>query len=92
MAPGWSNICAPMASVTAHRSRLTGWSATWSSSRAASPNSSRNGSPKKKRYDEVQLCLDIVRDALGASGREVEVRAKHLYHDREEITVFARSG
>ena len=44
--------------------------------------------PMKKRYDEVQLCLSIVRDALGGA---VDLRAKQLYHDREEITVFAAS-
>lgn len=43
--------------------------------------------PMKKRYDEVQLCLAILRDAV--DGR-VELRARQLYHDREEITVFAR--
>ncbi|HEY6985645.1 MAG TPA: 23S rRNA (cytidine(2498)-2'-O)-methyltransferase RlmM [Rhodanobacteraceae bacterium] len=42
--------------------------------------------PMKKRYDEVQLCLGIVRDAIGA---KVDLRAKQLYHDREEVTVFA---
>jgi len=42
--------------------------------------------PMKKRYDEVQLCLAIVRDALGA---DADLRAKQLYHDREEVTVFA---
>jgi 23S rRNA (cytidine2498-2'-O)-methyltransferase len=46
--------------------------------------------PMKKRYDEVQLCLGIVRDALTGAGRRVDLRAKQLYHDREEITVFAR--
>ena len=89
--------------LSAAASRSTGWSATWSSSRAASPSSSRNGLPKaacrhaifnlklpmKKRYDEVALCLAIVRDAVHR--RRVEVRAKQLYHDREEITVFARA-
>jgi 23S rRNA (cytidine2498-2'-O)-methyltransferase len=40
----------------------------------------------KKRYDEVELCLSIVREALGGAA---DVRAKQLYHDREEITVFA---
>lgn len=44
--------------------------------------------PMRKRYDEVELCLAIVRDAV--AGRRVELRAKQLYHDREEITVFAR--
>ena len=42
--------------------------------------------PMKKRYDEVQLCLSIVRDALGGAA---DLRAKQLFHDREEITVFA---
>ena len=40
--------------------------------------------PMKKRFDETRLCLDIVRGAAG------DVRARQLYHDREEITVFAR--
>ncbi|MBS0589170.1 MAG: 23S rRNA (cytidine(2498)-2'-O)-methyltransferase RlmM [Proteobacteria bacterium] len=44
--------------------------------------------PMKKRYEETQLCLDLLRDALGA---KADVRAKQLYHDREEITVFART-
>jgi len=43
--------------------------------------------PMKKRFDETRLCLDIVRDAC--AGR-VDLRARQLYHDREEITVFAR--
>jgi 23S rRNA (cytidine2498-2'-O)-methyltransferase len=45
--------------------------------------------PMKKRYDEVELCLSIVRNALGGAA---DVRAKQLYHDREEITVFAAAG
>jgi 23S rRNA (cytidine2498-2'-O)-methyltransferase len=45
--------------------------------------------PMKKRYDEVQLCFGIVRDAVAASGHDLDLRAKQLYHDREEITVFA---
>jgi len=45
--------------------------------------------PMKKRYDEVQLCLGILRDAASAAGRSIDLRAKQLYHDREEITVFA---
>jgi 23S rRNA (cytidine2498-2'-O)-methyltransferase len=43
--------------------------------------------PMKKRWDETQLCLSILRDAVGA---DADVRAKQLYHDREEITVFAQ--
>lgn len=42
--------------------------------------------PMKKRYDEAQLCLARVRTAASA------VRAKQLYHDREEITVFAQAA
>lgn len=46
--------------------------------------------PMKKRYEETRLCLDSLRSELTAHGR-ADIRAKQLYHDREEITVFARS-
>ena len=39
--------------------------------------------PMKKRYDETQACLARVRAVAS------DVRARQLYHDREEITVFA---
>jgi len=42
--------------------------------------------PMKKRWDETRLCLDLFRDQ---SGLPLLLRAKQLYHDREEITVFA---
>jgi len=45
--------------------------------------------PMKKRYDETRLCLDLIE--RGAAGNVVALRAKQLYHDREEITVFARA-
>ena len=41
--------------------------------------------PMKKRHQEVQSCLDELRKIAG-----LELRAKQLYHDREEITVWAR--
>ncbi|MGH8041581.1 MAG: 23S rRNA (cytidine(2498)-2'-O)-methyltransferase RlmM [Rudaea sp.] len=41
--------------------------------------------PMKKRYEETRSCLARVRAAAA------DVRAKQLYHDREEITVFARA-
>lgn len=42
--------------------------------------------PMKKRLDETRLCLDLF---AGQSQRDLIVRARQLYHDREEITVFA---
>jgi len=42
--------------------------------------------PMKKRWQETRLCLDLFRDT---AGRPLQIRAKQLYHDREEITVFA---
>jgi 23S rRNA (cytidine2498-2'-O)-methyltransferase len=41
--------------------------------------------PMKKRYDETRACLNVVRAVAS------DVRARQLYHDREEITVFARA-
>ena len=42
--------------------------------------------PMKKRYDETRACLDVVGSAA------TDVRARQLFHDREEVTVFARAG
>ena len=40
--------------------------------------------PMKKRFEEVKLCMEIIHATAA------DVRARQLYHDREEITVFAR--
>lgn len=42
--------------------------------------------PMKKRWQETRHCLDTF---ASAAGRPLEIRAKQLYHDREEITVYA---
>ncbi len=46
--------------------------------------------PMKKRYAEVELCFSAIQNELAERNRTVEIRAKQLYHDREEITVFAQ--
>lgn len=43
--------------------------------------------PMKKRYQEVQLCLNYLSEELAKNGFRFSIQAKHLYHDREEITV-----
>lgn len=48
--------------------------------------------PMKKRYEETRLCLELIRSKLAANRHNVDLRARQLYHDREEITVFARTG
>jgi 23S rRNA (cytidine2498-2'-O)-methyltransferase len=45
--------------------------------------------PMKKRYQETQQCLETLRAAVSHLGT-LDLRAKQLYHDREEITVFAQ--
>ncbi|KAA2284200.1 23S rRNA (cytidine(2498)-2'-O)-methyltransferase RlmM [Arenimonas fontis] len=42
--------------------------------------------PMKKRWIETRDCLALFADA---AGRPLDVRARQLYHDREEITVYA---
>ncbi|MEO5628311.1 MAG: 23S rRNA (cytidine(2498)-2'-O)-methyltransferase RlmM [Thermomonas sp.] len=44
--------------------------------------------PMKKRWYETQLCLELFSQQ---AERPLTIRAKQLYHDREEITVFATS-
>lgn len=41
--------------------------------------------PMKKRWEETQRCLGLLREAAPRH----EFRARQLYHDREEITVLA---
>lgn len=42
--------------------------------------------PMKKRWEETRLCLDLFERQ---AHRPLRIRARQLYHDREEITVFA---
>ncbi|MDG6301408.1 23S rRNA (cytidine(2498)-2'-O)-methyltransferase RlmM [Glaesserella parasuis] len=46
--------------------------------------------PMKKRYQEVQLCLDTIASLLEKQGLKFAIQAKHLYHDREEITIHIK--
>jgi 23S rRNA (cytidine2498-2'-O)-methyltransferase len=43
--------------------------------------------PMKKRWDETHLCLDMF---VEQAQQPLQIRARQLYHDREEITVLAR--
>jgi 23S rRNA (cytidine2498-2'-O)-methyltransferase len=42
--------------------------------------------PMKKRWLETQQCLDLLRVESGVT---LDLRARQLYHDREEVTVLA---
>jgi len=44
--------------------------------------------PMKKRWAETRLCLDLFAEQ---AERPLQLRARQLFHDREEITVFASS-
>ncbi|WP_047393729.1 MULTISPECIES: 23S rRNA (cytidine(2498)-2'-O)-methyltransferase RlmM [Chitinibacter] len=44
--------------------------------------------PMKKRYLEVSKCLALIEAKLEQAGMQCHWRAKQLYHDREEITVY----
>lgn len=43
--------------------------------------------PMKKRYQEVTLCLEVIETLLKKAGISYRYQVKHLYHDREEVTV-----
>jgi len=42
--------------------------------------------PMKKRFDEVQRCLSVIRAA--SPDKDLIIRCKQLYHDRDEVTCF----
>ena len=45
--------------------------------------------PMKKRFEEVYNCIDHLRKTCAQEGLTLHVKAKQLYHDRKEVTVFA---
>jgi 23S rRNA (cytidine2498-2'-O)-methyltransferase len=44
--------------------------------------------PMKQRFAEVEACLEQLQTHLEQAGLSFKLEAKHLYHDREEITVY----
>lgn len=46
--------------------------------------------PMKSRHIETRLNLGRLADELDAAGLAFELRARQLYHDREEVTVYVR--
>ncbi|WP_372964640.1 23S rRNA (cytidine(2498)-2'-O)-methyltransferase RlmM [Marinobacter sp.] len=44
--------------------------------------------PMKKRYEEWLVCRDLIARGLEDAGLNYTLKARHLYHDREEITCF----
>ncbi|RTE86977.1 MULTISPECIES: 23S rRNA (cytidine(2498)-2'-O)-methyltransferase RlmM [Gammaproteobacteria] len=47
--------------------------------------------PMKQRYAATQQYLEAIKERLAEAGvRGYELTARHLYHDREEITVYLR--
>lgn len=47
--------------------------------------------PMKKRYAAIRQYMDAIHERLAeAEVRGYELSAKHLYHDREEVTVYLR--
>ncbi|KAF7775218.1 23S rRNA (cytidine2498-2'-O)-methyltransferase [Pseudoalteromonas citrea] len=43
--------------------------------------------PMKKRFDTVYECLTLIHEELEEYDVDYRLQAKHLYHDREEVTV-----
>ncbi|WP_353981894.1 23S rRNA (cytidine(2498)-2'-O)-methyltransferase RlmM [Salinicola endophyticus] len=46
--------------------------------------------PMKKRWDEVRRCLARLEETLHTHGVSATIACRHLYHDREEVTVHVR--
>ncbi len=44
--------------------------------------------PMKKRYDEWLICKETLEKGFEQSDMTFRIKARHLYHDREEITCF----
>jgi len=47
--------------------------------------------PMKRRYDEMRQCFAVIEQVLKEHEVKYQMQAKHLYHDREEITVHIQN-
>ena len=47
--------------------------------------------PMKQRWQEVDHCLERLHQSIENAGFKAHVRCRHLYHDREEVTVYVAS-
>lgn len=47
--------------------------------------------PMKRRYESVTEALEIIHKVFNSQANAYQLQAKHLYHDREEITLHLRS-
>jgi 23S rRNA (cytidine2498-2'-O)-methyltransferase len=48
--------------------------------------------PMKKRYDEVQRCMQRIDEIVNAAGVRHTLAVRQLYHDREEVTGYLASA
>ncbi len=48
--------------------------------------------PMKKRLQEVNKCLALLAEQLHVAGFRSQIRARQLYHDREEVTVLVTTS
>jgi 23S rRNA (cytidine2498-2'-O)-methyltransferase len=46
--------------------------------------------PMKKKHFEVKECIKIIFEELNLEGIPFQMKCKHLYHDRDEVTVWLR--
>ena len=46
--------------------------------------------PLKKLFEEVTQNLPMMQERFDDNGINVQIRARQLYHDREEVTVHVR--
>jgi 23S rRNA (cytidine2498-2'-O)-methyltransferase len=76
-------IC-DMAERPLHVSRLI---ARWFSNKQCSNAIFNLKLPMKKRLATVHECIDLLHQKLSEANIKHTIQAKHLYHDREEITV-----
>lgn len=69
-------------------SQVTALMAKWAVNRWASVLIFNLKLPMKQRFAEVEACLEQLQASLATAQLRYSLEAKHLYHDREEITVY----
>jgi 23S rRNA (cytidine2498-2'-O)-methyltransferase len=73
-------------------SRIAKLVAEWAASKMAKEFIFNLKLPMKKKHLEVKECLNIISEELNLEGIPFQMKCKHLYHDRDEVTVWLRLG
>lgn len=91
-APQYKHVTLVVCDMIEKPDRVTALMVKWLTKRRADHAVFNLKLPMKQRYKTVQECLQLLESELQSDERHYRIDARHLYHDRDEITVCVISN